>query len=95
MSENSLRCYGSKTQQRAVLHMCGGCPDWWDYVLIFDKEGNYELHKENQYGLHHLGGQLFYNTETEELRRQNGVNDEGIFCKENEIEIEFDFFDWG
>ena len=95
MSENSIRCYGMKTQQRGVLHVCGGCPDWWDYVLLFDKEGNYELYKENRHGLQHIGGILFYNTETEELRRHNNIVDEGRFRCENEVEVEYDFFDWG
>ena len=32
------KCYATKTKREAVLNMCGGCAEWWNYVLKFDKE---------------------------------------------------------
>ena len=89
------RVYGSNVKQIGSLHMCGGCAAWWDYQLHFDSEGKYQLYKSSSKGTHHIGGELYYNEETEEIRRHNGICDDGQNrALENEIVVDYDFFVW-
>ena len=83
------KCYATKTKREAVLNMCGGCAEWWNYVLKFDKEG-FDLYIEDSSGLCHIqrNPKLFWNMETEEvLLGEPKPEEEDIF-----VAIDEEFF---
>lgn len=59
------RFYSVQKKATIILNMCGGCADWWDYVLEFhvgaDGEIEYEdytLYTRDADGLHLTAGIL-------------------------------------
>ena len=84
------KCFGSQIEKIGRLNMCGGCAEWWNYVLKFD-DYDYTLYREDRDGLREIENViLYYNTGTEDIRRCDTNSDH---CpNEDEVEIDADFF---
>jgi hypothetical protein len=72
--------FGIKKVRELSLTMCGGCREWWNYIIRFDKDGGIDLYREDLEGLHHITRNpdcILFNYETEQLifERYEGMNE--------------------
>ena len=86
------KCYGSQIARTGSLNMAGGCAEWWNYHFKFD-DYDYTLYIEDRDGLHELDNVvLYYNTDTEDIRRCEA--DSAHKPNEDEVEIDAEFFEF-
>jgi len=53
------RGYGCRFERRVTVTMAGGSPEWWNYVVIVEREGdNAELFIESREGLNRQRGSV-------------------------------------
>ena len=38
------KIYGCQSERVATINICGGCAEWWNYVLVF-KDNDYTLYR--------------------------------------------------
>tara|TARA_R100000697_G_scaffold38101_2_gene50295 strand:- start:3076 stop:3357 length:282 start_codon:yes stop_codon:yes gene_type:complete len=81
-----------KTEKTAIINVCGGCADWWNYVLVFDKNKNYTLYKEDRLGRHILPSKLIYHIDEEEVKEIFDLNE--YLVQKDEIIVDYNFFYW-
>ena len=83
--------YGTQTKSVATLNMCGGCQDWWNYVIHF--KDDITVYRQDCDGLHQLPNiDLIYHRDEEEIREEDSSTDYEL--KEDELLIDYDFFCW-
>tara|TARA_Y100001973_G_C5169122_1_gene317949 strand:- start:118 stop:405 length:288 start_codon:yes stop_codon:yes gene_type:complete len=82
---------GCDAQKIATIMMCGGCAEWWNYVLIF-KDGDYILFVEDRFGRHKKDLKLIYHIDEEEVKEVYDLDTYEL--QDDELIIDIDFFCW-
>lgn len=85
------KVFGITSGKVGTLNMCGGCAEWWNYILKFDEDGNFDLYHEDKDGIHHLHHNplMYYDLEDEEVYLGDEIPEE---LGENMLLIDDDFF---
>ena len=52
--------YGTVTRRTVQLTMAGGGDHWWNYILEFEANGEYQVYIENNTGRHAQPGDLLF-----------------------------------
>jgi len=89
MNDEYEKIYGISTERRATFNMCGGCAEWWNYVVIFTN-GKDNIYREDSTGLHLVSGDLIYDSENEEVKLIFDIKNYEL--GEDEMIIDEDFF---
>lgn len=89
--------FGCSKQKSATINMCGGCAEWWNYKLVFEKinrkEWKYKLYREDGLGLHILPSKLIFRELDDGVESVKEVLDlESYKLNDGEIIIDYDFF---
>ena len=94
MEEN--RFYGFSQKRIIRIVMCGGCKEWWNYVLEFkqgyDNLNGYKLYREDSDGIKFMGGQLIVDLEGETCRHTFMDTSSGADLKEDEGFVDYETF---
>ena len=97
MSDEWISIYGCSTKRSATLNICGGCAEWWNYKLVFQKldreRWGYTLYREDGLGLHRLPSKLVFRC-NDDLREEIKEVDKDYKCEKDEIPVDYDFFSW-
>ena len=67
------KCFGSQIEKIGRLNMCGGCADWWNYVLKFD-DYDYTLYREDRNGLREIENVILYYKRGRRSPRKTDMN---------------------
>jgi len=88
------KIYGTSTKISGKINMCGGCAEWWNYILFFnsaDSDSSYSLFIEDSLGLKRIEGYLVYHIDEEEVRVADDSED---YDPDSEMLIDYDWFDF-
>jgi hypothetical protein len=85
------KIYGCQSERVATINICGGCAEWWNYVLVF-KDKDYTLYREDRFGRHLLSVKLIYHRDEEEVKEVFDIDDYEV--QDDEVVIDYDFFCW-
>jgi len=63
-----IKCYGILTNTEVRLNMCGGCAEWWNYILRFKNQDLY-LYKESSKGEEYIARNppIYWSADDEEV----------------------------
>ncbi len=87
-----MKSYGIKIERIATINMCGGCAEWWNYVLKFDNNSNFDLYHEDSSGLHFIDRNPdMYITDDEDVIMGDDIPDE---IPDNWFLLDSEFFDY-
>jgi hypothetical protein len=86
--------YGFEKRKEINITMCGGCREWWNYVIRFDKDGDFDLYREDCDGLHHIDRNpvILFNPETEKLLTGEDKY-EGIINRDGWVLVDYNFYE--
>ena len=82
---------GCNAKKTAKINICGGCAEWWNYVLVFEDD-YYMLYVEDRTGLTKKSGKLIYHIDKEEVKEIYDLEDYEV--QDDEMIIDEDFFCW-
>jgi len=86
-----VKVFGITSKKVGTLNMCGGCAEWWNYLLMFDEDGDFDLFHEDKDGIHLIDETplMYYDLEDEEVFLGDDIPEE---IGENMVIIDAEFF---
>ena len=83
---------GCSTEKSATINICGGCAEWWNYILVFEDDGDYRVYVEDTHGRHLKHCKLVYHINEEGVKEVDDIDD--YESQDDEVIVDRDFFCW-